>query len=500
MESATLTPAASAPLLAPTLDDEARARVMAAYGFDSLADDSELSAIAQFAAKLCNAPIALVNVVGAERQRFLAHEGLPVSEAPTANSSFCVHTMTQTEGMVVPDARADPRFAGNAFVTGAPFIRFYAGEPLVSEEGTPLGALCVIDTTPRPDGLTQFQREGLAVLAQATMRRLRSRRHSTAARREQEERESYLHTMADSIPAIAWSADAEGRFDYFNQRMVDFTGKPNDGNGEAFHPEDWKKASAAWQHSLATGETYEVEHRLCRHDGEYRWMMSRAVPVRNADGKIVRWFGTAVDIHDLYAASERNDLLAKELSHRIKNIFAVVSGLISLSVRKNPEHQAFGKELIGTIHALGRAHDYVRPAGRIRSNTLHGLLSDLFRPYCAGDEPCVRVTGDDTAITARAATPLALVFHELATNAAKYGALSVPGGEVMLTIDDRGETMHMTWTEHGAPPLKTAQVDGFGSRLVDLSVTGQLGGTWTRRFEPGGLVCELTLSKAALTG
>src|SRR5688500_10268936 len=140
------------------------------------------------------------------------------------------------------------------------------------------------------------------------MRRLRSRRHSLAARREHDERESYLRSLADSIPAIAWSADAQGNFDYFNRRMVEFTGKPDDKNGESFHPDDWKKASAAWRHSLATGEIYEAEHRLCRHDGEYRWMISRAVPVRDSEGNVVRWFGTAVDIHDLYAASETRDL------------------------------------------------------------------------------------------------------------------------------------------------------------------------------------------------
>ncbi|MEO6154058.1 MAG: PAS domain-containing protein [Croceibacterium sp.] len=477
---------------------EARARIMHAYGFDSLLEDPELSAIAGFAAQLCEAPIALVNVVEAERQRFLAHEGLPIGETETAPTSFCVHTMVQDQMMEVRDATADPRFIDNAYVTGEPHIRFYAGCPLTSEEGTPLGSLCVIDTEPRPHGLTSLQRQGLEVLAQATMRRLRSRRHSTAAKREHDERESYLRTLADSIPAIAWSATADGQFDYFNQRMVAFTGKPDEKNGEAFHPEDWKKASALWQHSLKTGDTYEVEHRLCRHDGEYRWMMSRAEPVRDAEGTIVRWFGTAVDIHDLYAASEAHDLLAKELSHRIKNIFAVVCGLISLSVRKQPEHKAFADGLIGTINALGRAHDYVRPAGQARRNSLHGLLGDLFGPYGTGDGARVKIAGDDPTVAARAATPLALVFHELATNSAKYGALSTPDGTVELTIADKGETFELCWTERGGPPIKKAQKDGFGSRLVELSVTGQLGGKWQRRFESAGLICELSFKKSAL--
>ena len=486
------------PAAAPQ-DEEARIRVLGAYGLDSLVDDPELEQIARFTAKLCGTPVALVSLVEEERQRFLAREGLETTETPR-DISFCTHAMHFDDLMEVRDASIDPMFAHNPLVTGEPRIRFYAGQPLKSEEGYPLGTLCVIDSKPRPEGLSDFQREGLRVLAQATTRRLRSRRHSLAARRESEERDSYLRTLADSIPAIAWSATPDGQFEYFNSRMVDFTGRPDDHTGSAFHPEDWKKASAVWQNSLKTGETYEVEHRLCRYDGQYRWMISRAVPVRDSEGRIVRWFGTAVDIHDIYAASEARDLLAKELSHRIKNIFAVVSGLISLSVRKHPEHQEFAKELIATIHALGRAHDYVRPAGQARRNSLHGLLADLFSPYGTGDHARVQVLGDDLPVSARAATPLALVFHELATNSAKYGALSTTEGLVKLAIVEEGDKIRLSWSETGGPAAKKAPKDGFGSRLVDLSVTGQLGGSWERKFGPDGLMCELVLSKSAVTG
>jgi PAS domain S-box-containing protein len=474
-----------------------RIRVLRAYELDSLDDDPELAAIARFTAQLCAAPVALVSLVEEERQRFLASEGLEAKETPR-DISFCTHAMLGDALMEVRDTSVEPKFAANPLVIGPPYVRFYAGQPLKSEEGFPLGTLCVIDTAPRPQGLTAFQREGLQVLAQAVMRRLRSRRHSISARREAEERERYLRTFADSIPAIAWSADPTGKFEYFNQRMVDFTGLPDDQTGSAFHPEDWKKASLAWEGSLRSGEIYETEHRLRRSDGEYRWMISRAVPVRDSSGSIVRWFGTAVDIHDLYAASEARDLLAKELSHRIKNIFAVVAGLISLMVRKRPEHREFGQELIDTIRALGRAHDYVGPAGEARRTTLHGMLEDLFSPYRTADAPRVRIAGDDAAVAARAATPLALVFHELATNSAKYGALSVENGAVELTVEDRGDTLRLVWVERDGPPVKKADREGFGSRLVDLSVKGQLGGSWERRFETGGLVCELTLSKAAI--
>src|SRR5690606_168175 len=143
--------------------------------------------IARFAAQLCEAPIALVTIVESQTQRFLAHEGLRFDRAARSISSPCVHTMYRDEPSEVPDARADERFMADALVAGEPFLRFYAGYPLSSEEGAPLGSLCVIDPQPRPCGLTPFQRQGLEILGQAVMRRLRSRRHSLAARREHEE-------------------------------------------------------------------------------------------------------------------------------------------------------------------------------------------------------------------------------------------------------------------------------------------------------------------------
>jgi PAS domain S-box-containing protein len=476
---------------------EGRDQVYEAYHFESLEGDPELEALVQFAARLCEAPIALIGLLEHDRFRFLARVGTDAKESPYS-TSFCAHVMLRDELMEVPDALKDPRFVDSPLVQGEPFVRFYAGYPLVSEEGLPLGALAVADTAVRPNGLSDLQREGLAVLAQSVMRRMRSRRLSVAARREASERETYLHTIVDSIPAIAWSATPDGHFDYFNKRMVDFTGLPDDQSGSAFHPDDFEKASKAWQHSLATGKTYETEHRFRRKDGQYRWMIARAVPVRDSEGHIVRWFGTAVDIHDLHAASEARDLLVRELSHRIKNIFAVVAGLVSMSVRNHPEVEAFGRELIETIQALGRAHDYVRRDGE-KSSTLHGILDDLFKPYAMGDHTRITVTGDDVAISAHAATPLALVFHELATNAAKYGALATDTGTIDLSIADEGDTLLIRWVERGCRMPKAKRIEGFGSRLVEMSVTGTLGGKWERHFETDGLICELTVSKAAIS-
>lgn len=472
--------------------------MLAAYGVDELEDDPELLGIVRLAAHLCETPSAIVSLVGDDLVRLLAREGIDARETPRS-VSFCTHVMTAGGVMEIPDATQNAQFSESPLVTGEPHIRFYAGQPLLSDDDVPLGSLCVIDTAPRPGGLSGLQREGLEVLAQAVMRRLNARRADLAARAELERSEAHLRALTDSIPAIAWSADAAGNFDYFNKRLLDFTGRAESYQDEVLHPEERERAVATWKRSLETGEPYEIEHRLRRHDGEYRWMISRAVPVRDGDGGIVRWFGAAADIHDLHAMAESRDLLARELSHRIKNIFAVVCGLIALSVRKNPEHAPFAEDLTGRIRALGRAHDFVRPSVEQPGN-LKGLLYELFAPYGSGENGRVRVEGYDLPIDSRIATPLALVFHELATNSAKYGALSTGGGHVDLEICDAEEKVRFFWREIGGPPPRSdiGEAQGFGTRLVDTSVAGQLAGRWDRHWRKDGLLVELEIPKKVL--
>ncbi|WP_160590570.1 sensor histidine kinase [Alteraurantiacibacter aestuarii] len=483
-------------------DEEKRLRVLEDFQAEALEDDPELQAIVNFAAKLCNVPASMVTLLDDRRQFFLARTGVDQRETPRG-ISFCTHALGQSEIMEVADAALDARFADNPLVTGDPHVRYYAGQPLVSDEGAPLGTLCVIDLQPHAEALNEFQREGLAVLAQAAMRRLRSRRQGLVATREIERSEARFKALADSMPDIAFSANQDGVFDYFNRRWQEFTGAPLPYNEEigrtVLHPDDYQDIIDDWMEAIATRKPYERENRLRRADGQYRWMLVRALPVKTGVGDRIRWFGTMTDIDDAHKLSESRDMLAKELSHRIKNIFAVVSGLVSLQARKEPEHKDFAETLNDTLRALGRAHDFVRPASGSTRESLKGLLEVVFAPYrAAGQEPRVIVTGQESAVGQAAATSIALIFHELATNSAKYGALSVDGGTVTLNIAEDGEQVHLLWQEHGGPPPQDNGKSGFGSRLVDLTVTGQLQGSWERRFEPAGLVVELVLPRDAI--
>jgi PAS domain S-box-containing protein len=322
------------------------------------------------------------------------------------------------------------------------------------------------------------------------------------------ESEMRFRTLADTMPQMVWSTLPDGYHDYYNARWYEFTGVPaGSTDGEAwngmFHPDDQERAWTVWRHSLASGDPYRIEYRLKHHSGAYRWVLGQALPIRDGAGRITRWFGTCTDIHEGRLAQEEREVIAQELSHRIKNIFAVIGGIVSLAARSHPEAKDFADRLRGRILALGRAHDFVRPHSREsqpRSNpaSLQALVRDLLQPYRDGDLERVTFTGADAFIDDTTATPLALLFHELATNAAKYGALSRDDGRVEISSEVVGDNYLLHWREIGGPVPNPGDA-GFGSRLISLSVEGQLRGSLDRHYGEGGLEVDLSIPLNSLS-
>lgn len=482
-----------------------RIKALANYTLDAGRLDA-LKEITDFVAALCDTPIALVCLVDEHRQRFLAKVGLD-ADGTTRDVSFCAHAMLQDRLFIVPDATVDFRFSDNPLVAGEPHIRFYAGAPLVSPEGVPLGSLCVIDKQVRPQGLTPLQIHGLTMLSHRVVALMESGRRDEASRQQRDvdaqalaESELRFRTLADSMPQMVWSTRPDGYHDYYNARWYQYTGMAegeNDGEGwnGMFHVDDQARAWERWRHSLETGEPYEIEYRLRHRTGQYRWTLGRALPLRNAAGEITRWFGTCTDIHEQKLTLEEREMIAHELSHRIKNIFSVINGLIGLSTREHPEIAKATDELRERVMALGRAHDFVRPhsansASELGQSSLQGVLRQIFAPY---GENRVILEGEDIEVDDRSATPLALLFHELATNAAKYGALSVAEGKVVLNTGRDGDACIIDWSERAGPFTAEPSHEGFGSRLISLSVERQMSGTIERRWLPDGLRVSLRI-------
>jgi two-component sensor histidine kinase len=231
-------------------------------------------------------------------------------------------------------------------------------------------------------------------------------------------------------------------------------------------------------------------------------------PVLDADRRPVRLVSISRDVTERLRIENERALLARELTHRIKNMFSVVDGVIALSVRTVDEAKPFAEALRRRLAGLGRAIAFVTPqetpereAGGPRS--LQGLLGVVLEPYgkMTGDGRQITVEGDDPPVAVSAITPLALVINELATNAMKYGALRAADGQIDLRIAVADDMLSMRWTEHGVasrpPPINKS--DGFGSVLLDNAVVRQLGGSLSRDWAQG-LVVDIRVPLARITG
>ncbi len=453
-----------------------------------------LEALVRFAARLCGTTAASVNLLDRDSVHTIASVGL--------DGPMPLALVRRTVAFGSLTAAIDPQ----GELPDQPW-RFHVGIPLI-DEGLAIGTLAVLDTQPH-DALSELQADGLRLLADQValgFARKQVKIEAQQAATTSVLDESQVRIVIDAIPQIVWSTRPDGHHDFFNARWYEFTGTPprstnGEGWADLFHPDDQDTMWRRWSHSLETGEPYAIEYRLRARDGAWRWVLGRALALRDEDERIVRWFGTCTDIDEQRRLADERDIVSQELSHRIKNIFSIISGLLGFSARGRPEVADFASELRQRILALGRAHDFVRPHSQYSepphaTDRLHGLIHEMMTPY--GEERFT-VVGDNPAIDDRSATPLALLVHELATNAAKYGALSSPTGCIRVAIEEDDTTIRMHWTETGGPPVAVdPDHEGFGTRLIELSVVRQLHATVEREWRADGLTLLLSAPKEAL--
>jgi two-component sensor histidine kinase len=265
------------------------------------------------------------------------------------------------------------------------------------------------------------------------------------------------------------------------------------------HPADRDRVRSAFAATRAILGAYETDFRILIGD-EVRWIASRG---EGEDVGIVgrTMFGIFLDVTGRKQAEEGHELLAGEMSHRVKNLLAIASGLTAITSRSANTTEEMAHELTGRLAALGRAHDLVRPlpSGQGSAALLGDLLSILLAPYddLGAFRGRMRVAVERIGVGEKAATAIALVIHELATNSMKYGALSEPTGTLDITSATEVDYIVLTWLERGGPPVEAPDAPaGFGSQLVKRSVTGQLGGTIDYNWSAGGLIVTLRFKRS----
>jgi two-component system, chemotaxis family, CheB/CheR fusion protein len=239
--------------------------------------------------------------------------------------------------------------------------------------------------------------------------------------------------------------------------------------------------------NVIAGEVIERPVRLTSGQGHY---LARILPYRTEneiDGALL----TFVDVTSIVAAEEQQKVLTAELSHRVKNTLAVVS---SIAERTLPDGKP-KDDLIGRFHALGHTHDLLSRAGWTQAPLRELVLSEL-APHIAGDGSNARVVGPPIMLNPHAALLLALVIHELATNAAKYGALSTPGGRLKVAwaiADGDARQFELTWTERGGPKIDGLPKRGFGMELIERGIRFELQGAAELGVVDGGLHCRIAI-------
>lgn len=503
--------------------DADRLAALARYDILDTPAEPGFDDIVQLATLMCETPTALVSLVDSDRQWFKARICFELAQTGL-DSSVCAHAMIEPGLLIIPDLTQDERTKHNPLVTGYPHIRFYAGAPFRVATGEVLGSLCVIDTEPRPGGLTAKQTTCLVSLARQVSSQLELRRaiaerdaFATLQLQAAARRNSLIHlgealremtTVADMTRAAAaivgrtlrvsragfglltpdgsdvtvepdWTADGVASIAGLHQ--LDDYGNLRDGllRGEAviigdvaLDPRTSGNTDALSGLGICSLVNMPVrEHGrtvaiFIVHDQQPRdWSQEVVTFLRNVADRL------EVGIARLKAEAQQ-EVLNQELGHRLKNTFAIIQAIATQTLRAVPDREPVDA-FVQRLHALSAAHDVLllkRWSAADLGDIVTGVVGALAEPERFD------IAGPTVQIGPRATLSVSLLLHELTTNAIKYGALSNTTGRVRiewhLIVNDEEPQLALHWHETGGPPAIKPARGGFGSKLIRVGLVG----------------------------
>ena len=252
-------------------------------------------------------------------------------------------------------------------------------------------------------------------------------------------------------------------------------------------------AEARISQALETRQDYHLVYRIKTPDGTLRWLESFGRFAPTAKGVASpQLAGVCMDISGRKQAEAQRDLLVAELSHRVKNTLATVISIARQSFATNPDAVEAQRSFNARIRALGQTHSRLAEANW-SGVSLETVLLDELAPYRREDGANLRASGPVTMLDAKHALTLGMAIHELATNAAKYGALSTENGVVDVGWEVDGEQLQITWSESGGPPVMPPKRNGFGRLLIERVLAADLEGDVRMDFAGEGLKCVISV-------
>jgi two-component sensor histidine kinase len=319
-----------------------------------------------------------------------------------------------------------------------------------------------------------------------------------------DERRLRIATDAAGVALWSWNVDTDQIA--MDERAFDLWGIPAreqitfEELSARIHPADLDKVRAAFNSTRDLKGAYETDFRIL-HGVEVRWISARG---RGDDQDIIGriMFGVFLDVTVRKLAEEAREMITGEMQHRIKNLFSLTSALTAIASRTSESKEDMARDLMGRLAALSAAHDLIHPAfgEQKRAVVLRDLLAVLLR---ADSEDCSRsqrvsISAPEVLVGEHSTTALAMIVHELATNSAKYGALSAAEGRLGVSCIEGEKEVELVWIERGGPtPDAPSGHDGFGSKLT-ARVIEQIGGSITRDWTHEGVIVTLRMSKARL--
>ena len=331
------------------------------------------------------------------------------------------------------------------------------------------------------------------------------RKRAEAALRESDEQQRLTVQL---VPALLWWTDPAGKDVSVNYQWRNYTGQSDDkvqqfGWLDAVHPDERAETRAAFEKAFRSGEALERQQRVQRADGEYRWHLVRQVPVRDATGAITRWFGAAVDVHELRQLQDRQQTLLAELQHRTRNLITVVRAVSDRTIEKSASLQDFQDRFDRRLAALARVQRLLSHLSAGERVTFDQLLDSELHALGAPEDKVALSGPAGVPLPATMVQTLALAIHELATNAVKYGALSPDGGRLdvrwrLEAANGAGEpVLHVEWQESGvnmANGARSTSGGGYGRELIEKALPYQLRAKTSFMLGPDGVHCTIAVA------
>jgi len=304
-----------------------------------------------------------------------------------------------------------------------------------------------------------------------------------------------------ALPEAVYTTDSAGHLTYYNDAAAEFWGyRPK--LGDAQWCGSWRLLRSDGSHlphnecpmALAIKENRsirDVEAIAERPDGTRVPFLPFPTPLHDASGKVVGAVNMLVDITERKRSEEQITILAREAEHRAKNVLATVQAAVNLSHSDTAE--GLKDAIAGRIQAFANVHELFVES-RWRGAELYRLVAQELSPYCQDGGTRARIDGPNVLLETGTAQTIAVFLHELATNAAKYGALSVPEGRVEVQWSRAADgRLVLRWTEMDGPPVEPPSRQGFGTRVMGAMIRGQLKGEVDFAWHAGGLACEIII-------